>query len=56
MILIILFFLFSSLVLPAHAASIYYGAEAPQFTLSSTDGEKVSLSEYKGDIVVIFKP
>jgi peroxiredoxin len=53
MIVIILLSLLLSQVLPAHAVSIHYGAEAPEFTLSSTDGEKVSLSEYKGDIVVL---
>ena len=53
MILRILFSLLLSIVLPSHAVSMHYGAEAPQFNLSSTEGQKVSLSEYKGDIVVL---
>ena len=53
MIFRILLFLLLTIGLPAHAASIHYGAEAPQFILSSTDGQKVSLSENKGDIVVL---
>ena len=53
MILIVVFSLLLSLVIPAHAVSVHYKTDAPQFTLSSTDGEKVSLREYKGDIVVL---
>jgi peroxiredoxin len=53
MILRIMLFLLLAMVIPSHAAGIHYGAEAPQFILSSTDGQKVSLIEYKGDIVVL---
>ena len=53
MIFRIMCFLLLSIVLPSHAVSINYGADAPEIILSSTDGQKVSLSEYKGDIVVL---
>jgi tetratricopeptide (TPR) repeat protein len=50
-----LFFLFLLLspALPVYAVSIPLGAPVPQFSLTGIDGEKVSLSEYKGNIVVL---
>jgi len=53
MIFILLLSLLLSMVLPAHAVSIQYETDAPQFTLRSIDGEEVSLSSYRGDIVVL---
>jgi tetratricopeptide (TPR) repeat protein len=51
MILIILLLLFVSFA-PAYAIGIKEDATAPDFSLSSVDGKVVSLSEYRGQVVV----
>ncbi len=55
MILIILisFFLLLSPCVYAEALSIPMGEAAPDFTLSSVDGDVVSLSELKGNVVIL---
>ncbi len=54
MIFLIILFSFSLLFSPvAHAISIPVGGMAPDFTLNSIEGKTVSLSKYKGTIVVL---
>ena len=54
MIFLIILFSFSLLFSPvAHAISIPVGGTAPDFTLNSIEGKTVSLSKYKGTIVVL---
>ncbi len=48
------FLLVVTLALPAWAADeVKVGEKAPNFTLTSLDGKKVSLSDYAGKVVVI---
>jgi len=41
------------LVVPAFAGALSPGEQAPEFSLKSMDGEQVSLSDFKGKVVVI---
>ncbi|UCF87743.1 MAG: redoxin domain-containing protein, partial [Nitrospiraceae bacterium] len=51
--LLLLFFFFSTSSQPAHAVTATVGNNAPDFTLSTIDGRKFSLSDYQGSIVVL---
>ena len=48
-----LFLLFAFLLLAGSAAAIEVGASAPDFKLPTLDGKQVSLSDYKGQIIIL---
>jgi peroxiredoxin len=48
-----LLFLFFSLCFTAPLFALPMNARAPDFTLATLDGKKVSLSEYKGKVIIL---
>jgi peroxiredoxin Q/BCP len=45
----------SVLVLTSVATALEVGEKAPDFTLQSTNGEKISLSQYRGKKIVLIQ-
>jgi cytochrome c biogenesis protein CcmG, thiol:disulfide interchange protein DsbE len=45
--------IFTLCLVPVFAEALSPGAKAPEFSLKSMDGEKVSLSDFKGKVVLI---
>ncbi len=48
-----LLLLFVLLLLPAWAGAVEVGKPAPDFTLTTLDGQKVSLADFKGKVVLL---
>lgn len=47
--------LFANLVMPPGSPALEIGDKAPDFTLPSTTGEKISLSQFRGKKLVLLE-
>ena len=53
--LLALLVVFGALILPATAAAVTVGKLAPDFTLQSTAGKSISLSQFRGKKMVLIE-
>ncbi len=51
--IVLLLFIIVLGVVPAYAGALSPGEQAPEFSLKSMDGKQVTLSDFKGKVVVI---